>query len=177
MNVGATTETDYGYYFQWGDIVDKSNAYCSWSSYKHCNGSSTTLTKYNNSTSYGENPDGKTTLEPEDDAATQIMEGDWRMPTKDDFQELIDETTNEWTKVNGVNGYKFTGSNGNSIFIPAAGYRNSSSFDSRGFSCYIWSSSPDATDPRTALMLFFSSTYIYTTNFTRSFGLPVRGVL
>src|SRR5574344_977173 len=121
-NIGATSEADYGSYFQWGDIEDKSNSDCSWESYKYCNDSNTTLTKYCTDSSYG-TVDNKTTLDTEDDAATQIMGGDWRMPTMDDFIELLDNTTNEWTQVNGVDGYKFTGSNGNSIFIPASGRR------------------------------------------------------
>ena len=150
-NVGAESETDYGYYFQWGDIVDKSNADCSWATYKHCNGSGTTLTKYNTSTDYGKNPDDKTTLDPEDDAATQIMGGDWRMPTKDECQELIDNTTNEWItnyKGSGVNGRKFTSKiNGNSIFIPAAGAKEGISVDVVGETTNLWSSSLNAAFP------------------------------
>ena len=118
-NVGAEKETDYGFYFQWGDIVNKSNADCSWASYKHCKGFYDNLTKYNTSTDYGENPDKKTTLDPVDDAARAHMGGDWRMPTLTEIQELLDNTDNEWIKDyngTGVNGRKFTSkTNGNSI--------------------------------------------------------------
>ena len=127
----------------WGDIEDKSDSDCSWVSYQYCNGSYDTLTKYNTDSSYGK-VDNKTTLEPEDDAARANMGSDWRMPTNAEIQELIDKTTNEWVtnyKGTGVNGMKFTASNGNSIFIPASGYRYDSSFDGQGSVSYVWSSS------------------------------------
>ena len=180
-NVGAEKESDYGYYFQWGDIVDKSNADCSWATYKHCNGSQTTLKKYNTSTSYGENPDNKTTLDPEDDAATQIMGGNWRMPTKDECQELIDNTTNEWiTNYNGsgVNGRKFTSKiNGNTIFIPAAGVRSDSSFFLKDRYCRVWSSSLSTPLSNTAFYLSSDSIGIGADNEgDRSGGFSIRGV-
>ena len=71
-NVGAKTETGYGYCFQWGDIEDKSKSDCSWRTYEHCNGTYNTLTKYCTNSSYG-TVDNITTLESVDDAATQIM--------------------------------------------------------------------------------------------------------
>ena len=111
MNVGATSETDYGSYFQWGDIVDKRNANCNWAHYKYCNGSSTTLTKYCTNSSYG-TVDNKTTLDPEDDAATQIMGGDWRMPTASEYQTLYNETLWVWCPGGNV-GIKKTNESGN----------------------------------------------------------------
>ena len=175
-NVGAEKETDYGYYFQWGDIVDKSNSDYSWESYKYCNDSNTTMTKYCTNNSYG-TIDNKTTLEPEDDAATQIMGGDWRMPTMDDFIELLDNTTNEWTQVNGVDGYKFTGSNGNSIFIPASGRRSGSWFDRQGRVGYVWSSSLDTSYPLSAWYLYFNSDNVDTNSLYRDHAFVVRGVM
>ena len=176
MNVGAETETDYGYYFQWGDIVDKSNSVCNWSTYKYCNGSYDTLTKYNNNKGYGENPDNITALENEDDAATQIMGGDWRMPTKDEFDELLNNTTKEWIQVNGVNGYKFTASNGNSIFIPASGSRSESSFRNQGSFGFVWTSSLQTIVSHTVWGLAFSSGNIRMGNDSRCIGYTVRGV-
>ena len=176
-NIGATSETDYGYYFQWGDIVDKSNADCTWETYKHCNGSNTILKKYITDSDYG-TVDNKTTLDPEDDAATQIMGGKWRMPTKAEWQELLNNTTNEWTQ---VNGYKFTskkeGFQNNSIFIPASGARFGSSFNSQGNSGGVWSSSLDDTSNVDAWFLDFYSYYISDEGDSeRDMGLPVRGV-
>ena len=180
-NVGATSETEYGYYFQWGDIEDKSKSDCSWESYKYCNGSSDTLTKYNNSTSFGETLDNKTTLGLEDDAARAHMGNDWRMPTRDEFRELFDYTNNEWIsnyKGTGVNGRKFTSkTNGNSIFIPASGYRLGSSFRGQGRGGDVWSSSLNAALPGGALELGFGSGSIYMGDSGRYYGLAVRGVM
>ena len=183
-NVGAESETDYGYYFQWGDIVDKSNADCSWATYKHCNGSSTTLKKYNTSTSYGENPDNKTVLDPEDDAATQIMGGDWRMPTKDEIQELFN---NKYTRFvlagnfhgSGVSGCEIISEiNGNSIFIPAAGYRYDGSTTGVDLYFNIWaSSSGNGLSPDNAYLLDGDMEEGFFMGWSeRCYGLPVRGV-
>ena len=110
-NIGAKTETDYGYYFQWGDIEDKSNSDYSWESYKYCNGSYNTMTKYCTNSSYG-TVDNKTTLEPTDAAATQIMGGDWRMPTATECQTLYNETLWVWCPGGNV-GIKKTDESGN----------------------------------------------------------------
>ena len=99
MNVGAIHETDYGYYFQWGDVEDKSNSDCSWKTYKHCSdGIYKTFIKYCTDSDYGlfGTVDNKITLETEDDAARVHMGGDWRMPTEAEVQELMNNTDNEW---------------------------------------------------------------------------------
>lgn len=111
MNVGATSETDYGSYFQWGDIEDKSNSDYNWATYKYCNGSYNTMTKYCTDSSYG-TVDDKTTLDPEDDAATQIMGGNWRMPTSTEYQTLYNETLWVWCPGGNV-GIKKTDESGN----------------------------------------------------------------
>lgn len=184
-NIGATNETDYGVFFQWGDISGISGSLVgkyskenySWGSYTHCGGSETTLTKYNNNSSYG-TVDNKTVLDPEDDAATQIMGSDWRMPTRDEFQELIDNTTNEWTQVNDVNGYKFTSKTDESkyIFIPATGYCYGSSMNNVGQGGHVWSSSLNDSGPSSAWGLFFSSALYSMATSSRYYGQPVRGV-
>ena len=175
-NVGAEKETDYGYYFQRGDIEDKSNADCSWESYKYCNGSFDTLTKYNTFPLFGEKSDDKTKLDSEDDAARANMDGDWRMPTQTEWQELFTNTTNEWTQVNGVNGRKFIASNGNSIFIPAAGYCYDGSVNAVGSSGYVWSSSLKDDYPNLAWYLYFNSGDCYIYGSRRCIGPSVRGV-
>ena len=134
-NVGASRPEDYGDYFAWGETTAKDTY--NWSTYRYCNGSSTTLTKYCYDANYGNNgfTDNLTTLQSSDDAATANWGNGWRMPTSTEMQELIDNCTFEWTIQNGVNGGKFTGPNGNSIFMPAAGYHNASGImhvDSRG---------------------------------------------
>lgn len=183
-NVGAETETDYGYYFQWGDIEDKSNANCIWESYKYCNGSYDTLTKYNNNSLFG-TVDNKKTLEPEDDAARVYMGGDWRMPTMADFQELINKryTFKEWIEDyngTGVSGRKITSkTNGNSIFIPAAGICRDGSVDYVGSSGVIWSSSLGVAGPSTAWYLCFDSSiiFVYCSSGGRCYGFTVRGIM
>ena len=157
-NVGADSPEDYGDYFAWGDTEEKD--YYSWSTYKWCNGSSDTLTKYCTSSSYG-TVDGKNILDPEDDAATANWGSPWRMPTRTEIEELIDDCAWSWTTQNGVNGYKVTGSNGNSIFLPAAGNRDGTEvYASGSFGCY-WSG-----------MLYKNyDEYVYTLNFTGSYWI------
>ena len=187
-NIGATTETNYGVYFQWGEtsgisgsLVGKySDENYSWASYTHYNGSSKPLTKYNNNTSYGENTDNITVLEPVDDAATQIMGNDWRMPTRDEFDELLNGTTNEWIanyNGTGIKGRKFTSKTDESkyIFIPAAGFCRNGAVRSVGYG-YVWSSSLDTSSPYDALDLYFHSGNCFLNSGSRCYGQSVRGV-
>ena len=116
-----------------------------------------------------------------DDAATQIMGSDWRMPTKADFDELLSGTTNEWvTNHNGtgVNGWKFTHKTDTSkyIFIPAAGYCNGGSVNGVGDYGDVWSSSLSASSPDGAWYLGFSSGSCSMDNIGRCSGQSVRGV-
>ena len=179
MNVGATSPEDYGDYFSWGEVTPQSDNAYSWDSYKWCNGSSRTLTKYCNNSSYGNDgyTDTKTVLDAEDDAAHANWGGDWRMPTLADFQELIDNTTSEWTTQNGVKGRKFTSNtNGKSIFLPAAGYRRNGGLDYTGSNGYYWSSTLDKSDPYDARGLYFDSGHVYTSYGNRDRGHGVRPV-
>jgi hypothetical protein len=132
FNVGATSPEDYGDYFAWGETEPKETY--SWATYKWCDGTSTNMTKYNAT-------DGKTILEPTDDAAQVHRGGKWRMPTKAECQELIDSCTWEWTTSNNINGYRVTGPNGNSIFLPAGGVRIGNASYAIGEFGYYWSSS------------------------------------
>ncbi len=115
-NVGAESPEEYGDYFAWGEVEPKETY--SWATYKWCKGSSSSITKYNAN-------DGKTVLDPEDDAATVILGENYRMPTVEEGNELIEQCTWFWTTYNNVAGYKVTGPNGNSIFLPAVGYKGS----------------------------------------------------
>ena len=138
-NIGANSPEEYGDYFAWGEIVTK-GAY-SWSTYKWCNGSETTLTKYCTDGSYG-TVDNKTQLELSDDAAYANWGNGWRMPTRAEFTELYEQCTWTWTTENGINGYKVTSkSNGNSIFLPVTGLRYESSLRGVGDYGYYRSSS------------------------------------
>jgi uncharacterized protein (TIGR02145 family) len=176
-NVGATTPEGYGNYYAWGETTTKSTY--NWSTYRYCNGSSTTLTKYCSSSTYGNNgfTDNLTTLQLSDDAARANWGGDWRMPTKAEWEELKNNTTVTWTTQNGVYGRKFTASNGNSLFLPAAGCRNDGSLYYAGSSGYYWSSSLDTDNPSYAWGLTFSSGYCYMDYYSRYCGQSVRAVL
>lgn len=180
MNVGADKETDAGLYFAWGETTGYTASQVgtdkqfSWSDYKYGN-SASNLTKYNQS-------DGKTVLESADDAVSQIMGGDWRMPTDAEIQELIDYTTNEWIanyNKTGVSGRKFTSNTDTSkyIFIPAAGDGRDGSVSDVGVYGGVWSSSLDTSGPSNAWYLDFDSNYCGMGVDDRCVGWSVRGVL
>ena len=180
-NVGAEKETDYGLYFAWGETIGHDagrGKRFEWGDYKYCNGSSTTLTKYNTDSSYGI-VDNLTTLELEDDAASVNMGGNWRMPSKEEYQELIDNTTNTWTTIEGVNGRLFTGNNGNTLFFPASGSHAQGSFYDAGTYGAYWGSSIEFGDPAFAYYLFFGPDGYGCglMRSTRYFGHGVRGVM
>jgi len=177
-NVGAEKPEDFGLYFAWGEtqgysgITDTKKF--NWSDYELCGGSSTTLTKYNNNSSNG-TVDNLTILEQVDDAA-YVSDNTCRMPTKADLEELIDNTTSTMEKLNGVYGIRFTGSNGNSIFIPAAGMCNFGSVRNVRSYGYLWSSSLDESNSRGAWYLSFYSDDVNMISDGRLYGFTVRAV-
>ena len=176
-NVGATTPEEYGDYFAWGEVEPKE--YYDWSTYKYCNGSSSTLTKYCNDSDYGKDgfTDNKTVLDTEDDAATANWGGVWRMPTKSEQDELRNNCTWTWTTQNGVKGYKVIGPNGNSIFLPAAGYMRWGSLNAAGSYGFFWSSSLSIDDPSSAYDVgFYSANGGWNFSRGRNFGHSVRPV-
>ena len=177
MNVGATSPEDYGDYFAWGETTPKSTY--DWSTYKWCNGSYDTQTKYCTDSDYG-TVDNKTTLDLSDDAAYVNWGGDWRMPTIKEQKELrnTNYTTRTWTTLNGVKGYKVTSKiNGNSIFLPAAGHRRNSDLNDAGSFGYYWSSSLSTGNPDYAYGLHFYSGSVSSSHSSRYQGLSVRPVL
>lgn len=182
-NVGADSPEDYGDYFAWGETSPKRTY--NWSTYKWCKGSSDTMTKYCTKSSYG-TVDNKTVLDLEDDAAYVNMGAEWRMPTYDEQKELRNNCTWTWTTQKGTKGYKVTGPNGKSIFLPAAGSRDDiertnrySNLDDAGSHGYYWSSSLDESCPNFACFLYLSSLYsgIHLASDERRYNaLPVRAV-
>lgn len=151
-NVGASSPEEYGSYYAWGETEEKSDY--SGITYKLCNGSGASLTKYCTQKDYGI-VDNKTVLEYEDDVVHVNWGGNWRMPTSYEFEELLDECTWVWTAQKGVNGYIVIGPNGNRIFLPAAGYRSGVDLiDERRFACY-WSKTLSKNRTYRALELFF----------------------
>ncbi len=176
-NVGSTTPEGYGDYFAWGETTPKETY--NWSTYRYCNGSYSTLTKYCNNSSYGNNgfTDNLTTLESADDAATANWGSGWRMPTYDEMYELQSNCTVTWTTQSGVNGSLFIGPNGNSIFLPAAGNRSDSELVYAGSGGFYWSSSLYTDNPRYAWGLdFLSGGYYVSYDDGRRYGFTVRPV-
>ena len=175
-NVGADSPEDYGDYFAWGETTPKDTYY--WSNYQYSYINNTTLTKYCNNASYGYNgfTDNLTTLLPEDDAATTNWGDGWRMPTEEEWEELLNNTTNTWTTQNGVNGWLFTAANGNSVFLPAAGYRDASDLILDGYNGAYWSSSLYTDNPGHASVLEFDPNNIVNQHYFRHFGHSVRPV-
>lgn len=179
-NVGAEKPEDYGDFFAWGETVGykggKKNF--SWSTYKYCEGTDDTMTKYCISSSYGV-VDNKKELEPSDDAASANWGSNWRMPTGEEFDELINNsyTITEWITVNGVNGRKITSkSTGNSIFLPAAGFRYGTSLDNTGSDGNYWSRSLGSGYSFVGYVLYFSSGSIGASYYFRFLGRSVRPV-
>lgn len=152
MNVGAKKETDAGLYFAWGETTGYTEGQVgtdkefSLSDYVFSRPDADPFDKYDY------DKDGLTKLELTDDAAAINMGGVWRMPTKTQCEELFntDYVINEWVtnyQGSGVNGLLFTSvSNGNTLFIPAAGYCDGDEFYDVGEDCCVWSSSLSTDD-------------------------------
>ena len=172
-NIGAEKETDYGDYFMYGSTEPNTADECTWAKAPFNDGSSDYNETYFNSVKDTVCPNG--ILAKVYDAAAQIMGGDWRMPTKTEFQELLDYTNHEWTIINGVKGRKFTSKADKSkyIFIPAAGFCSNGSVNDVGSYCLVWSSSLDG-DGAWGLLSYPKSYYMSTR--ARYGGLSVRGV-
>ncbi len=124
FNLGATAPEEYGDYFAWGEIEPKDSY--NWSTYIYATtrqyGGFESLLKYNTDSSLGA-VDNLTTLEMDDDAAHVILGAQWRIPTLEEAQELINNCDFVNTTLNGVDGYLVTSRiNGNSIFLPTAQY-------------------------------------------------------
>jgi hypothetical protein len=170
-NVGATKPEEYGNYYAWGETTPKDDY--SWETYKF--GSYNYDSDYSKLTKYNET-DGKTILEAADDAATQNWGSNWRMPTIDEWEELLEKCTWTWTTLNGVNGYEVKATNGNSIFLPAAGCRVDVGLYSAGSGGSYWSSSLYTDGPNYAQYVYFRSDYHGTDYNGRDSGQSVRPV-
>ena len=183
-NVGANSPEEYGDYFAWGETETKDNY--SWNSYKwgtaaynaeYDDWDLKTLTKYNNSRYFG-TVDNKTMLDPEDDAAAVKWGGKWRMPTDAGWEELMNNCTWTWTTLNGVNGYEVKSkTNGNSIFLPAAGYRDDDGLNGAGGYGFYWSGSLYTDSPDGAWYVCFDSDDVAVGGNYRYYGLSVRPVV
>ena len=147
MNVGATKPSGFGTYFAWGEI--KSKQVYSWGTYVWSRGDTQFLLKYNVT-------DRVSRLAPSDDAARANWGGDWRMPTADEYEELINNCKWEWTNKDGINGYKVTSKkNGKSIFMPITGFRYYEGVQFRAIKGVYWTSELYTVTPTKAWCLEF----------------------
>ena len=177
-NVGADKPSDAGLYFQWGDVQGHTesqvgkNKQFDWDYYKFSiNGSHSNFSKY---TTTGAK------LDLVDDAANANMGGDWHMPTPEQINELINNTTNTWTTQDGVNGRLFTSKKdaSKSIFIPAAGYAWDDLIDLSGSYGGIWSSMSGTHYVDGGQYLRFNSSGVSLGSYGYRYGgLSVRGVI
>ena len=175
FNINAVTCEDYGDSFAWGETEIKKEY--DWGNYKWCEGTARNQTKYCTDSNYGK-VDNKLMLDYGDDVAHVKWGGNWRMPTEEDFEELLskENSTCEWTTLNGVNGYNISGPNGNSIFLPATGCRYISDSYGDGIYGHYWSSTLEKIAPRSARGVCFCRKYIRTYYLNRLTGRSIRPV-
>lgn len=178
-NIGAQKPDEFGDYFAWGEISSFFNGKktFAWSNYKWNNGLGTTtenMTKYNG---YGKGKDNKFKLELEDDPACALWGGIWRIPTLEDWRDLQENCIWTWTSINGTSGYEVKSKvNGNSIFLPAAGFRNDNLQYGKGKKIAYWSSNIDMGDATMAHCLGYDSKNVAEYVIQRYIGLSVRPV-
>lgn len=177
-NIGADKPSDVGLYFAWGnkkgytaEQIEKDELTFNWYDYKFSiNGSNTTFNKY---------ADCGGKLQLRDDAAHINMGGDWRIPTPEQIQELIDNTTSKWTKLNGVKGRLFISKvdDTKSIFIPATGYAYNGAVQVAKYFGGIWSSMIDAKKIDCAKDLGIEYDDVFLSHSSRCLGLSIRSVI
>lgn len=178
-NVGANSPEEYGDYFAWGETKKKNNY--NWNTYKFYKGSGFKITKYcsRSTGGYQGRTDNLTVLQPSDDAATINWGDGWRMPTKEEWQELLDMcwvTGRDWTTQNGVHGFLFTRPYGTSLFLPAAGYHYNNNMDLVNKNGQYWSSTLVKDSPYAAWLWGFSSVGCSNILEYRIYGFSVRPV-
>lgn len=173
FNLGASLPEEYGNYYAWGETEPKDEY--SWETYMWCKGTRRTLTKYNPDSYYGA-VDNKTVLEALNDVAHVKLGDRWRLPTDAEWMELQTYCRWTWTRLNGIIGGMVTGRNGNSIFLPATGYRagaNLINVDSAGF---YWSSSLSTNRPYESYWIMFASDFNGRSDHERNDGVTIRPV-
>jgi hypothetical protein len=171
-NIGAEKETDYGLFFQWGDTVgyDEDSA-SEYSSTSTCPG-------YGDYTTWNNNNLTNNVLNTSVDAAYVHTNGKAKMPTLTQCKELINETNNEWTTIDGVAGRKFTNKSDSSkyIFIPAAGFFYDGKRSSEGLGGNVWSSSLYTSNINNAYGLHLDDSSVGAGGGNRVYSFSVRGV-
>ena len=184
-NIGADQPWEVGYYFWWGDTVGYKREHGAWvasgcssfSFFTHTYGQTIEALKNGRWITANE------VLAPKHDAAQVQWGGAWRMPTRQELEDLCDKCDWNWTKVHDINGYIVRGKGGyaaNSIFLPCAGYGSGTSLESAVWLGSYWSSAPDSDCSTYAWYLDFSSSGHDTYGEDRDTGMsirPVQGIL
>ena len=167
-NVGASTPEQYGNYYAWGETQPKSVRYY-WGTYQ--------WGYYNDDEDYSHLVNiGSDIAGTSYDAATANWGAPWRMPSLTQIKELFSNVTSAWTTQNGVNGRKFTGPNGGTIFLPAAGFHWNVGLSEAGSYGHCWSSTLEENYPYSAYRLVFRSGGAGCNPDPRCYGFPVRPV-
>ena len=162
-NVGATTPEGYGGYYAWGETEEKSDY--SWETYIHCDGTMETCHDI-----------GSIITGSQYDVA-HVKWGDiWQMPSQEEFEELYRKCSFEWTSINGINGAKFTGSNGGNIFLPAHGIYTFTNTLDEGQGGYYWSGT-SINEKKEAYGLIFSKEHPIMWSGSYRLGSSVRPVI
>ena len=162
-NVGATLPADTGEFYAWGETSTKKDY------------------SYETSVWYGKEYTKDTILVAEDDVATQVSGSAYRMPRSDDFNELFENCESVWTTQTNSEGkdqtgYLFKGKNGNTIFLPAAGYYIGTEYANAGIRGNYWTSEPDCAQGFSKYMAYIIRGDASTGDYLRSNGCPVRPV-
>lgn len=156
-NIGAESPNEYGNYYAWGETKTKSNYSSGSVTYGKKIGDISGRTRY--------------------DAAASSMGAPWRMPTKNDFDELKEYCVWEWASMGGKKGFKVTGPNDEYIFLPAAGYKRGSSLGYANQYGYYWCSEPHGEFGDNAYDLYFNGNNVKLHWNNRNYGLTIRPVL
>lgn len=176
-NLGSRTPYDYYNPYAWGETSTKS--VFDWSIYDYSNGTSNTLTKYCSMSQYGNNgfTDTLTVLEASDDAATVNLGPNWRIPTIEEFNELITNCTRQWSSINYVDGVYFIGPNGNKIFLPLAEVLYDDDVYTPNFDeAYYWTSTLNTENPSSAACMFYNRNTCVVEWYGRAYGMAIRPV-
>ena len=167
-NVGADKPEDWGLLFQFGRV----DGYLYNDKHNQFKTDDTPLT------TSGKVYKANDILDLADDAAHVNMGGKWRMPTKDELKEFVDNTTHKVETINGVKGMLFTSKiNNKRLFVPFAGYWYNGSFAAAGSHAYVWSSRVHPSNVNNAYLLDCNSSgFAYIYYYNHSFAFSVRGV-
>lgn len=176
MNVGAEKPEDFGLYFAWGETTGYTSdtndgRLFSWDDYKWSDNTGTTLKKYSTA-------DGKKVLVLEDDAANANWGGKWVMATAEEFNELIENTTSEMVTQDGVLGRLYKSNiNGNTLFMPASGFRIDNELFRQNIGGQYWTASLNAEEPNYACNYNLKKLTVTSDEYPRSYGFAIRPVI